>query len=89
MQVTRLFNSKRNRLLILIAACVFVFTQTIDLQHSHDGDLSLQADCQICLKLGSQTDIAIAKSEAPQVALAVVHFQSNVLDSLIQNSSHL
>ena len=81
MQVTHLFNSNRNRLLILVAACVFVFAQTIDLQHSHDGDLSLQADCQVCLKLGSQSDVSIAKSEAPPAAIVAVHFQSNVLDT--------
>ena len=81
MQVTRFFNSNRNRLVILVAACVFVFTQTIDLQHSHQGDLKLQADCEVCLKLGSQNDVTIAKSEAPQAAFAVVSFQSNELAS--------
>ena len=82
MQVTRLFNSFRNRLLILLAAGVFVFTQTIDLQHSHEGDLKLQADCQVCLKLGSQNDVVIATPGDLLVALAAAHFQLNIPDSL-------
>lgn len=80
MQVTNLFNSCRNRLLILVAAFVFVFTQTIDLQHSHGGDLELQADCQICLKLGSHNDISLAGSVAIQAESAETQFQSTVLD---------
>ena len=84
MQVTRLYKSNRNRLLIVVAALLFVFTQTLDLQHTHDGDLNLQVDCQVCLKLGSQNDVAIAKSEDPQTTVAVVYFQSNVLNSVFE-----
>lgn len=79
MQVTRLYSSNRNRLLILVAACVFLFTQTIDLQHSHGGDLNLQSDCHVCLKLGSQHDLAVAKPADLQTAFVAVHFQSTVL----------
>ena len=61
MHMTSLFNSSRSRLLIAVAALVYLLSQSLDLLHSHDGDLNLQADCQICLKLGSQSDAAIAQ----------------------------
>ena len=62
MHVTGLFTSNRNRLILLAAAFVFVLVQTATQQHSHDGDLSIHMDCQICLKLGSQNDVAVAQS---------------------------
>ena len=65
----------------MVAAFVFVFTQTIDLQHSHGGDLELQSDCQICLKLGSHSDIALAGSAAIPAESAKAQFQFTVLDA--------
>jgi hypothetical protein len=40
--------------------CLLVVTaQAIDLSHSHNGDLNLQADCDICLKLSSDDDMLL------------------------------
>lgn len=82
MHVTRFLNSNRNRLLLFAAACVFVFTQTLDLQHSHSGDLSSQVDCEVCLKLGNQNGIAVAKLEIPQLTLTVAYLQESVVGSV-------
>ena len=69
MYLTRLLSSNRNRLTLLAAAFVFVLVQTITLQHSHDGDLSIHVDCQICLKLGSQDDVTVLQSAASEADL--------------------
>lgn len=74
---------------MLAAALVFVVSQTIDLQHHHDGDLSLEVDCQICLKLNSQNDSTLAKSNSLQVAHATIYFLTTVPDLFIRsNATH-
>jgi hypothetical protein len=70
----RLFNSGHHRLLMLAAALVYVLSQTVDLQHSHDGDLSLQSDCFICLKLGSQHNAVATPELVPVIASGFVSF---------------
>jgi len=40
------------------------FVQTAGLVHSHDGELQTQFDCEICLKAGSDNDIALNTSQA-------------------------
>ncbi len=70
MHLVRIFKSQRSRLLMLAAAVIYLLAQSIDLQHTHDGDLNLHADCQICMKLGSQNDVALAASDLPQVDAA-------------------
>ncbi len=78
MQLTSVFLSERNRILLLAAALVFLLTQTLILQHSHNGDLSLHPDCQICLKLGSQNNVTIAKSSVPDFRAAVIRYRFSV-----------
>ncbi|MCB1672459.1 MAG: hypothetical protein R3F41_08200 [Gammaproteobacteria bacterium] len=80
MQLTSVLLSQRNRLLLLAAALVFVLTQTIIQQHSHEGDLSLHPDCQICLKLGSQNNPTVAKFSVPDLPVSTVRFQVIVPD---------
>ncbi|MEZ5492833.1 MAG: hypothetical protein R3F50_21355 [Gammaproteobacteria bacterium] len=70
MLTTGLLTSRRNRSWLLVAALVFLLVQTITLQHTHEGDLSLHPDCQICLKLGTQNDVAVADSVLLTVTVA-------------------
>jgi hypothetical protein len=43
--------------------------QTVYLSHSHGSDANQQADCEICLKLGSDDEVII-DSTATQVSKA-------------------
>ena len=70
--------------MLLAAALVFLLTQTIDLQHSHDGDLSLHPDCQICLKLGSFNDISLAKPQLPEPTVFIVGENADVQSLLFR-----
>jgi len=52
---------KRSVKALLALLCVlFIAAQTVGLSHSHEGDLSLQADCDVCLKLTSDDDLIVA-----------------------------
>ena len=75
LSLTRVYESSRYRLLVLSAALVFLALQTVDLQHSHDGDLNLQADCHICLKLGSQHLGVVADAAVPVLETAPTHYE--------------
>lgn len=48
--------TRKHYLVCLLAVCALLLSQTIALQHSHDGDLNLRYDCHVCLKLGSAGD---------------------------------
>jgi len=74
MHLFSISTSRRSRLLLFAAAVIYLLSQTIVLQHTHDGDLNLHADCQICMKLGSQNDVALATSSLPQVDLVETEF---------------
>jgi hypothetical protein len=80
MHLVTIFKSHRSRLLMLAAAVIYLLSQSIDLQHTHDGDLNLHADCQICMKLGSQNDVAVAASALPQVEAADNEFRTTLPD---------
>jgi len=56
--------SKAAKSLLVSLCLLFLTAQTAGLSHSHDGDLRLQADCDICLKLSSDDETAVAKSLA-------------------------
>lgn len=45
-------------LLPFLLVFLFTFVQGAGLIHNHDGDLQEQFDCNICLKSGSNNDIA-------------------------------
>lgn len=36
-----------------------LFMQSVDLTHSHNGDVQTRFDCEICLKVGSLEELAI------------------------------
>ncbi len=53
---------------LLACLCLFFLTaQMAGLSHSHDGDLRLQADCDVCLKLNTDDEAAVEKilADAP------------------------
>ena len=41
-------------LTVFFVAALFISSQFITLQHSHDGDLTHQSDCSTCLKQSSE-----------------------------------
>ena len=53
MLFTRLQHLARRRGLVLLAALALVVSQAIALEHTHDGDLKLRVDCQLCVKLSA------------------------------------
>ncbi|MEQ8313506.1 MAG: hypothetical protein RIC17_05285 [Gammaproteobacteria bacterium] len=73
--------------LLGLLCLLFVTAQAIDLTHSHNGDLNLQADCDICLKLGSDDDMLLnAVESAPgshrQILAVPAHRNVPVADIL-------
>lgn len=59
--------SKSVKAVLGLLCLLFVTAQAIDLSHSHNGDLNLQADCDICLKLSSDDDMLLnAVESAPE-----------------------
>ena len=85
MQMTSLIRHRRSRVLMLVAALVYLLSQTIDLQHTHDGDLNLHADCQICLKLTSQSDASIVQVAAPPLESGSIGLDSTLQEPTIQS----
>lgn len=81
-QVTRQFLSPRSRLFMLAAALLFLLTQTVVLQHTHDGDLQRHGDCQICLKAGSKHDLAVAGGIAERVPVATHPYLVTVVNTV-------
>jgi len=54
---------------LMVALSLFLlFSQVLAPGHSHEADLLAQFDCEICLKIGSLEDIAVA--EAPSLSLS-------------------
>ena len=54
-------NSNACKALLALVCVFFLAAQTVGLSHSHENDLSAQADCEVCLKL-STDDEALASS---------------------------
>ena len=48
--------------LMAVLSVFLLFAQAVEHSHSHDADLQAQFDCEICLKVGSLDDIAVAKA---------------------------
>jgi hypothetical protein len=48
--------------LMAVLSVFLLFAQAVEHSHSHDADLQAQFDCEICLKVGSQDDAAVAKA---------------------------
>ena len=63
-----------------VLSLVLLFAQAEQLGHTHEADLQAQFDCEICLKLGSLEDAAIA--DAPSMGFVV---SSQSYDALNQN----
>ena len=54
----------RSKAAISLLACsflLFLTAQMAGLSHSHDGDLRLQAECDVCLKLSIDDEVAVNK----------------------------
>jgi hypothetical protein len=63
-------------LLSFLLVCSLLFTQAVSLNHSHDGDLRDQIDCEICLKVGSSDDSVVSTSELAIVKSVTSSFQN-------------
>jgi uncharacterized membrane protein len=57
--------------LMAVLSLFLLFAQTVEKRHSHEADLQLQFDCEICLKGGSLDDIIVA--DAPNLSLPTTH----------------
>ena len=68
MNLTRIKRLPGRRGIFLLAALALVVSQTLALEHTHNGDLQLRFDCQLCVKLSSADD-------AIPVSLVVVELE--------------
>jgi hypothetical protein len=66
--------------LMAVLSLFLLFAQAVEHGHSHEGDLRAQFDCEICLKIGSLEDIAVA--EALNLGFPSAHHTFSIL---IQN----
>jgi hypothetical protein len=48
--------------LMAVLSVFLLFAQAVEHSHSHDADLQSQFDCEVCLKVGSLDDVALAKA---------------------------
>lgn len=69
--------ARAGKTLLALLCVLFLSAQTLDLAHSHGNDAEQQADCEICLKLGSDDDVIIdsaatrnATTHAVEIAFA-------------------
>ena len=46
--------------LVAVVCLLLLFVQSAALVHSHESDLQVRYDCDICLKIGSSTDVNAA-----------------------------
>ena len=66
--------------LMAVLSLFLLFAQAVEHGHSHEADLQAQLDCEICLKIGTLEDIAVA--EAPSLGFPSTHQTFSIL---IQN----
>lgn len=66
--------------LMAVLSLFLLFAQAVEHGHSHEADLQAQFDCEICLKIGSLDDIAVA--DAPTLSVPATQQSFPVL---IQN----
>ena len=66
--------------LMAVLSLFLLFAQAVEHGHSHEADLQAQFDCEICLKIGSLEDIAVA--EATNLSFLSTH---QTFPILIQN----
>lgn len=53
------------RSIAAVLALALLLVQSAELTHSHDGDLEHQADCEICLKFGSDEETTESNADLP------------------------
>ncbi len=58
---------------------LLLFVQGASLIHTHQGELQLQTDCEICLKVGSFDDIMPASKVLPDTRALLRVFDSPVI----------
>ena len=63
-----------------VLSLFLLFAQAVEHGHSHEADLQAQLDCEICLKIGTLEDIAVA--EAASLGFPSTHQTFSIL---IQN----
>lgn len=69
-----------------VLCLMLLFVQSADLIHTHKGDLQRQFDCEICLKIGSSTDVIpsiyspVEVAPATQRAYAILNRSVYVLE---------
>lgn len=68
----------RRSWLALTAGLLLLLVQSINLQHQHDGDLNLQPECQICMKLGSSGTGPLASQTLPAAETGWVPYHSTL-----------
>ena len=56
--------SKAAKSLLACLFLLFLTAQMAGLSHSHDGDLRQQAECDVCLKLSIDDEVAVNKTLA-------------------------
>ena len=59
--IHRQITALRSLPLMMALSLFLLFSQVSAPGHSHEADLLAQFDCEICLKIGSLEDIAVAK----------------------------
>ena len=57
-----------------------LFAQSVNLNHTHSGDLSDRVDCDICLKIGSSDDVLVSTSLLPVIKAPATAYSSETLD---------
>ena len=78
--ISRRMTALKSLPLMALLSFMLLFAQAVEHGHSHDADLQSQFDCEICLKVGSLDDLAIA--DAPSFDLPT---GSQVFTALITN----
>jgi len=77
--ISNLAAGRAGKALLALACVLFLSAQTADLSHSHGNDSNQQADCEICLKLGSDDDVIIDSSAS---RVATTHSVENAVAQL-------
>lgn len=68
-----------------VLSLFLLFAQAVEQNHSHDDGLQAQYDCEICLKVGSLEDLAVAET-ASLSQQPTTHTFSDSIESLSSNT---
>ena len=66
-RAAELIDSRRfSAALLSMLVAVLLSVQSADLNHTHEGELHTQYDCEICLKFGSEEDLLLSSETSYQ-----------------------